>query len=119
MRLTKILILSITLLIMSCSSKNQTATNTRPDNLAVEGISVPLNVHSRAPTLSWHANVDEQTHYQIQVATSVTALIEGQPDLWDSGKTESSRSINIGYKGKALANRQKAHWRVRVWSRAN
>lgn len=119
MRLAKILILSITLLIMSCSSKDQTATNTRPDNLAVEGISVPLNVHSRAPTLSWHANVDEQTHYQIQVATSVTALIEGQPDLWDSGKTESSRSINIGYKGKALANRQKAHWRVRVWSRAN
>lgn len=91
----------------------------QPGNLMVEGLVQPLNVHTHNPALSWHANVDEQSYYQIQVASSKERLASGKPDLWDSGKVASSRSVNIPYQGKPLESRQQAFWRVRVWPSKN
>ncbi|EWH10529.1 alpha-L-rhamnosidase [Catenovulum agarivorans DS-2] len=88
-----------------------------PTNLLTEGLVTPLNIHNQTPRLSWHANVQKQTAYQVQVATSIKLLNQGAADLWDSGKVESSQSININYQGLPLTTNQKVFWRVRVWQK--
>ncbi len=74
-----------------------------------------MNVHSAKPRLSWHANVQSQAFYQVQVAAEKSALENGDATLWDSGKTQSKRSINIEYAGVPLGSNRSAYWRVRVW----
>ncbi|MDO6693309.1 family 78 glycoside hydrolase catalytic domain [Aliiglaciecola sp. 3_MG-2023] len=98
-------------------SKSRSIKNlTSPTHLRVEGIQSPLNVHNSAPRLSWHANVTTQDAYQVQVASSKELLSSGIPDLWDSGKVNTRKSLNITYQGKKLKSGQTAYWRVRVWS---
>lgn len=90
-----------------------------PDKLLVEGEVTPLNVHSDNPRLSWHSNVESQSHYQIQVAPDRSSLVKGTATLWDSGKVGSAKSINIEYAGKKLATGDTAFWHVRVWHEGN
>ncbi|AWB68899.1 alpha-rhamnosidase [Saccharobesus litoralis] len=90
--------------------------STPPSHLLVEDNVNPLNVHQPKPRLSWYANVKMQTAYQVRVASSEALLAKGQADLWDSGKVDSSVSVNIAYQGKTLTANQKAVWQVRVWS---
>ena len=40
-----------------------------------------------------------------------------RPDLWDSGRVDSSRSVQIAYDGVALRSRTECWWQVRVWDR--
>jgi len=79
----------------------------------------PLGLGTRKPGFSWKTNSKRrgvrQTAYQIQVASSLGLLNAGKPDLWDSGKIESSNSVQIIYGGKELQSRMMCFWRVRVW----
>lgn len=88
-----------------------------PFQLLVDGNRKALNIHRQQPALSWHANVQQQEAYQIQVASSKSKLLRGQIDLWDSGKVIAESSRNIPYQGKKLASNDVAFWRVRVWQR--
>jgi hypothetical protein len=49
------------------------------------------------------------------VASSLSLLENARPDLWDSGKVQSTESLNIAYAGKPVGASQTAHWRVRIW----
>ena len=73
------------------------------------------------PRLAW-INIAEsgergqqQTAFQIRVATSASAL--ENPDLWDSGKVKSDQSTRVEYNGKTLMSQQECWWQVRVWDR--
>lgn len=81
----------------------------------MEGEISPLNVHGASPRLSWRANVPSQAYFQVQVAREKRSLINGDATLWDSGKTRSSKSVNVEYGGEALGSGETAYWRVRVW----
>jgi alpha-L-rhamnosidase len=59
-----------------------------------------------------------QTAYRILVAARPENLAAGIGDLWDSGKIESDRSIQIDYQGAALKSFQRCYWNVRVWDLA-
>ncbi|CAM4036671.1 MULTISPECIES: alpha-L-rhamnosidase [Pseudoalteromonas] len=99
----------------ACSYKNtQDNVIIQPNNLLVEGNLNPLNVHNPNPKLSWHSNVESQSHYQIQVSQTQSF---DQPDLllWDSGKVKAKQSLNIAYQGTVLEANDTAFWRVRVW----
>ncbi len=94
-------------------------------SLRCEHLENPLGVEEASPRLSWKILCQElgrrgvrQTAYQIHVATSRAALETGQPDLWDSGKVPSDRSVLVPYGGKALRSAQRCFWRVRVWDEA-
>jgi alpha-L-rhamnosidase len=77
----------------------------------------PLGVETLSPRLTWRLHdVIRQSAYQIQVATSPSDLVEGKPDLWDSGRIESSQSVLVPYAGVPLTSRTRAYWRVRVWN---
>ncbi len=60
---------------------------------------------------------DVQTAYQILLATSREKLLAQTGDAWDSGKVDSSRSINIDYAGKPLSPHSSYWWTVRTWDK--
>jgi len=89
--------------------------------LRVDALADPIGLGDTSPNLSWslasggHSGspTARQTAYQIRVASARTQL--GHPDLWDSGKVESSETENIDYGGARLRSREDAVWDVRVW----
>ncbi|GAB4133340.1 MAG: hypothetical protein Kow0040_15490 [Thermogutta sp.] len=81
----------------------------------------PVGIDSPHPRLSWQIvsprRGEVQTAYQILVASSASALAEDRADLWDSGKVDSDRSIQVPYQGKPLTSGRACYWKVRVWDR--
>ena len=73
------------------------------------------------PRLSWELRSairgQEQTAYQLIVATSPRLLNESSADLWNTGKLKSNETNQIVYKGKALAPRTICYWKVRAWDK--
>ncbi|MCF2948870.1 glycoside hydrolase family 78 protein [Paraglaciecola aquimarina] len=90
-----------------------------PNMLKVgEGFKDPLGYYEAEPRFSWEistkAKANRQTAYQIQVASSESALVES-PDLWNSDKVLSSETSWVNYGGIPLKSRQKVFWKVRFW----
>ncbi len=79
----------------------------------------PLGMDVTEPRLSWQMQTDRQgarqTAYRILAASDAGLLLEGQADLWDSGRVESDQSAHVVYAGKALQSRQRVYWNVTVW----
>ena len=92
------------------------------DELRCEYRSNPLGIDNPHPRLSWVLHSDQrgevQSACQIVVASSREKLEKDEGDIWDSGKVESSQSVQVPYGGKALASREVCHWKVRVWDKA-
>ena len=89
-------------------------------DLTCEGLPEPLAIDSTQPHFSWkiQGQALSQSAWQLQVASSAEALKGGEADLWDSGRVESPDQVMVPYAGAALASRQQACWRVRVWNEA-
>jgi len=97
-----------------------------PQKLSCEYLTNPQGIDVLRPRLSWKiesssrfARGEMQKAYQVQVATSMAALASGRPDLWDSGKVDSSESHLVEYAGQPLGSRTLCWWRVRVWDGTN
>ncbi|HEV2437846.1 MAG TPA: family 78 glycoside hydrolase catalytic domain, partial [Verrucomicrobiae bacterium] len=114
-RSKQILTLGVVLLAGVCSAAVATK------NLRCEYLTDPLGIDAASPRLSWILTSDqrdeEQTAYQILVASSAGLLNADTGDLWDSGKVASDESCQIAYAGKALASRESCFWKVRAWGR--
>jgi len=89
--------------------------------LRVNTFDNPIGLSDTTPILSWQVSgvagsgpAAMQSAYEIRVATSVPRL-KKSPDMWDSGRVESSSSNNIIYEGAPLQPRQALVWSVRVW----
>jgi alpha-L-rhamnosidase len=91
----------------------------RPLGLLCEYLTNPLGVDVARPRLSWQLRSDErgarQVAYQILVARSEEALAADQPDVWDSGRVASDRSLQVRYGGPPLVSAQRYYWKVRAW----
>ena len=89
----------------------------RIDGLTANGLENPLALETKPPSLSWQIAEDRrgvtQKAYQVRVASSEGAL--SQPDVWDSGKVTSDKSLDVAYKGPALEPRTDYVWSVKVW----
>lgn len=98
-------------------------------NLPIEN--VPLSnedyqlpfIKSKKPTFSWELRSEKkdilQTAYQIRVASLIKNLENNAPDLWDSGKINSSENLNIKYQGETLTPGKTCYWQVRSWNNNN
>ncbi len=79
----------------------------------------PLGIDELQPRLAWRlaseSRGQQQSAYQILVASSLELLQSGKGDLWDSGKVKGNQTINLAYAGKPLASRQQCYWKVCVW----
>jgi alpha-L-rhamnosidase len=92
-----------------------------PTALKCEYLTDPLGIDERAPRLSWWVEssrrAEEQTAYQVLVASTTEMLKPGAADLWDSGKVASDDTIAIVYHGKPLVSGERCYWTVRVWDK--
>ena len=79
----------------------------------------PLGIDVMKPRLSWTLKSDErgqqQSAYQVLVASSFDALARDQGDLWDSGRVASDQTIHVEYAGKPLGSQSQCFWKVRAW----
>ena len=96
------------------------AAHATPVHLRCEHLNTPLGMDALHPMLSWQSdNIERnwrQSAYQILVASSTARL--NAPDVWDSGKQNSSESTGIVYGGPKLESRRRYYWTVRVWDAA-
>lgn len=78
-----------------------------------------LGTDDPTPLLSWESAADGhgagQRAYQLRAATDPRDLARGRRLLWDTGRTDSARSVAVPYGGPALPPRTRCHWQVRVW----
>ena len=102
------------------------AASLRPGTLRCETQENPLAVEAAEPKLSWVVEAVDpartglrQRAYRILVASSPGRLAQDRGDLWDSGKVESDRTLQIAYKGQAVPPQAFAWWKVQVWDQDN
>src|SRR5580658_1378955 len=90
-----------------------------PVDLRCDHLKNPAGIDNPQPVFSWILNSTgrghEQAAYEILVASSRQNLAVGKVDLWDSGRINSGRSIQVAYAGKPLASGDFCFWKVRVW----
>ncbi|HWB54111.1 MAG TPA: glycoside hydrolase family 78 protein [Tepidisphaeraceae bacterium] len=93
----------------------------RPVNLQCQWLTNPLGIDTPKPALSWQMNSSvrgaHQTAYRILVGSSSSALEQDDGDVWDSGKIESDKSVEISYAGRPLVSGQRVCWKVRLWDK--
>jgi alpha-L-rhamnosidase len=92
-----------------------------PAKLRVDDLATPLGLDDRAPKLSWQLldtrRGAKQSGYTVQVATRKELLASNKPDVWDSGRIASDKSIDIEFHGSALAPSTRYFWRVLAWDK--
>ena len=93
-----------------------------PVELRVDNLRTPLGIDDATPRFSWQlrdpAQGARQTAYQVDVASSAPALNQGKADIWTSGRIDGAQSLNVVYKGPALAASKRYYWRVKAWDAA-
>jgi len=96
----------------------------KPTRLQCEYLENPPVIDVVNPRLSWVNIADAgerdqvQSAMEIRVAGTKEKLLQGQADLWNSGKVMSDKSSNVNYSGKPLVSRQDCWWQVRTWDKA-
>jgi alpha-L-rhamnosidase len=96
--------------------------STGPVAFEVDNLNTPLGIDDPAPSFSWQlqdpARGARQTAYDVLVASSQENLRNSNADVWDSGRVESSQSLNVKYAGPALAPSTRYYWQVKLWDAA-
>jgi alpha-L-rhamnosidase len=94
----------------------------RPVGLKCEYRIDPLGIDEVAPRLSWTLESERrgqtQSAYRILVARSEEDLEAEENLLWDSGRVESGRTVDVEYEGEELRSGSHCVWKVRVWDGA-
>ncbi len=95
---------------------------TGPVALRVDNLKSPLGIDDQAPSFSWQlqdpARGAKQSAYEVLVASREDLLRQGKADIWDSGRVASGESLNVHYKGPAIAASTRTFWRVKTWNAA-
>ncbi len=90
-----------------------------PIHLRTNAIENPLGIDTPHPTFSWQSNAKTpnwmQSAFEILVATDAKNLLPGKADAWDSGRINSSESVDISYAGAAMTSQQRYFWNVITW----
>ncbi len=78
-------------------------------HLQTEYLTEPIGLGIAAPRFFWNCEDGiTQTAYQI-IAKA------GSETIWNSGKVLSSQMTHIPYAGRALHNRERVYWSVKLW----
>ena len=73
----------------------------------------------RTAWFSWTVSSEQQDvrqeAYSIRVASSQAALKSGEGLLWESGRVESSETLQVPYQGRRLPSGSTLYWQVEAW----
>jgi len=97
-----------------------------PVSLRCEYLENPLGIDVMRPRLGWALlsreagqRDQQQTAYQILVASSPERLARDEGDVWDSSKVRRDQSLQVIYAGPPLQPHTNCYWKVRVWDAAD
>jgi alpha-L-rhamnosidase len=118
----------ITLLLLAPITALANTAPSQPTDLLVELQAQPLLVENLTnPSLSWIVNDadqnEAQTAYRIIIATNSDFISQNGKDVkeknvvWDSGKTDTSRSSGVDYSGPKLNSSTRYYWAVQTWDK--
>jgi len=115
-------LLAITIVAFACLFAGVSAAeNIKATDLRCEYLGNPLGIDVAQPRLNWKLESgirgQKQTAYRVLAASSREKLDKNIGDLWDTGKVQSDRSIQIAYKGKDLMSRMQCFWKIMVWDK--
>lgn len=103
----------IFLLLMPMASP---AFGARLERLRTEYTETPLGIDVERPRFSWAiAEQDPKATHIRQTAWQIVVTDERNDTVWDSGRTNQSRSHHIMYAGKALQPTTRYVWHVSSW----
>ena len=92
-----------------------------PARLHTEYLRNPLGIDAAQPRFGWwmrHTGRNqEQTAYQILLATAPEKLAPEKTDVWDSGRVDAARNVHVVYQGPALESGTRYSWTVRLWDK--
>ncbi|MFH6998795.1 glycoside hydrolase family 78 protein [Flavobacterium sp. FlaQc-57] len=115
MKFFKYILLAITLLVTFISNGQISVVR-----LTCEMAENPLAVAQDQPRLSWQLVSKEsnasQIGYQILVASSEEKLKNNEGDIWNSGRVNSNKNLQIVFGGSPLKSETKYFWKVKVWN---
>jgi len=90
-----------------------------PVKLTCEYTTNPLGIDSRKPRFSWQFESKErnqfQSGYELIVSDNLTDIQKVNGNVWQTGKVNSSQSIQVEFAGKELQSFTKYYWRVKVY----
>ena len=90
------------------------------EHLTCEMTENPLAVIKSQPRLSWQLVSKEfyasQIGYHILVSSSEENLKMDNGDIWNSGRVNSEKNLQITYSGTPLKSETKYFWKVKVWN---
>ena len=93
----------------------------QPIQLTCEYISNPLGIDSKKPRFSWLFTGKErnqlQSAYELIVADNLKDIQADRGNMWQSGKINSSQSVQVEYAGSELKSFTKYYWRVKVYDK--
>ncbi len=95
-----------------------------PEGLMCELLRAPdaAVITDAKPEFGWIVNDRSrgarQSACRVLVASKRELLKQDRGDMWDSGKLETDRSINVEYDGKPLQPESSYWWKVRTWDAA-
>ena len=116
-------LLGLIALFISAAAPAEAATGLVPTRPRCEYLDGPLGIDTPHPRLNWILMSDQrgqqQTAYQVLVASTEALLRQNRGDLWDSGKAVSDQSTQVEYAGKPLVSQAACYWKVRVWDQAD
>ena len=84
-------------------------------NLLVEYEQTPLAIDTSHPRFSWQMMADLGMRGCRQTAYRIIVNNEKGEQVWDSGKTDDDRSLNIVYNGNRLMPTTHYNWQLEVW----
>lgn len=86
-------------------------------NLKTEYTKTPLGIDVKSPRFSWQ--MESATPGAGQKAYQIIMHDEAGKIIWNTGKVQSNRSLNIRYTGDKLQERTRYTWNVKVWNLKN
>jgi alpha-L-rhamnosidase len=96
-----------------------TSAQAAPVHLRTNALVNPLGIDTPDPAFSWANDATTpnwmQSSYEILVATSAANLLPGKADAWDSGRVQTSASLDIPYQGAPLKSQQRYLWKLLIW----
>lgn len=78
-----------------------------------------VEIAQKKPFFGWEVNSKQkntlQAAYRILVASNLKDINHNIGDIWDSGKIESRKSVNVSYAGSDLKPNTIYFWKVKTW----
>lgn len=89
--------------------------NTAIRELMVDNVVNPVGIDNTAPRFSW--KMDSAVQGQIQTAYQIEVSELGGNEVWNTGKVESDKAVDIIYEGSALTSSTTYQWHVTAWDK--